>query len=515
MQHWTLDSLPAVECVNNCRGGYYDSIPQYRTGFPLGCSMNEKSTHTACTPANIGSMEMGKNYVNNHVDILVKLHQSSEFIGSRVVGVEAKPRSINHAKGLDCSNTVNPLEWTLVKDKPLTVTYSYSIVFEDSELKWASRWDSYLQHAGTTSIHWFSIMNSLIIVVFLSAFVGVVIFRTLNRDISRYNQHDQEEAQEEFGWKLVHGDIFRAPVNSLLLSVLVGTGSQLILGMFGVLTFACLGFLSPATRGGLMTSMVILFVCLGTPAGYISARFYKMMGGELWKNNVVLTATLIPGTVFLIFFFLNLILWYQGSSAAIPFGTMIAIDFLWFFICVPLTFLGSYFGFKAAPLEFPLRTNQIPRQIPEQPFHLTTLPSLVLSGGIPFGCIFIQLFFILNSIWGHQLYYVFGFLSLAFVILVVTIGEVCILLVYYALCAENYHWWWRAFFLGASSCIYFFLYSVMFFFRRMEMDGPANMVLFIGYTSIMTLLYGVLTGTVGFLSCFAFLFKIYSVIKVD
>ena len=39
--------------------------------------------------------------------------------------------------------------------------------------------------------------------------------------------------------------------------------------------FACLGFLSPANRGSLMTCVLVLYVCLGTPAGYVSARVYK------------------------------------------------------------------------------------------------------------------------------------------------------------------------------------------------------------------------------------------------
>ena len=38
---------------------------------------------------------------------------------------------------------------------------------------------------------------------------------------------------------------------------------------------ACLGFLSPANRGALMTCAVVLWVLLGTPAGYVSSRMYK------------------------------------------------------------------------------------------------------------------------------------------------------------------------------------------------------------------------------------------------
>lgn len=50
--------------------------------------------------------------------------------------------------------------------------------------------------------------------------------------------------------------------------------------------------------------------------------------------------------VFADFFVMNLILWGEGSSAAMPFGTLVAILALWFCISVPLTFLGAYFGFK-------------------------------------------------------------------------------------------------------------------------------------------------------------------------
>uniref|UniRef100_A0ACB8FJI9 Transmembrane 9 super member 2 n=1 Tax=Sphaerodactylus townsendi TaxID=933632 RepID=A0ACB8FJI9_9SAUR len=60
-----------------------------------------------------------------------------------------------------------------------------------------------------------------------------------------------------------------------------------------------------------------------------------------------------------------------------------------------------------------------------------------MGGILPFGCIFIQLFFIQNSIWSHQTYYMFGFLFLVFIILVITCSEATILLCYFHLCAEG------------------------------------------------------------------------------
>lgn len=64
---------------------------------------------------------------------------------------------------------------------------------------------------------------------------------------------------------------------------------------YNSIAFACLGFLSPANRGALMTCAMVLYVCLGTTAGYTAARIYKSFGGEKWKSNVLLTSMLSPG----------------------------------------------------------------------------------------------------------------------------------------------------------------------------------------------------------------------------
>uniref|UniRef100_A0A8C5A1S8 Transmembrane 9 superfamily member n=1 Tax=Gadus morhua TaxID=8049 RepID=A0A8C5A1S8_GADMO len=386
---------------------------------------------------------------------------------------------------------------------------------ENNAIKWASRWDYILVSMPHTNIQWFSIMNSLVIVLFLSGMVAMIMLRTLHKDIARYNQVDQEDAQEESGWKQVHGDVFRPPRKGMLLSVFLGQGTQIFIMTFITLFLACLGFLSPANRGALMTCAVVLWVLLGTPAGYVSARLYKTFGGEKWKTNVLLTALLCPGIIFADFFLMNLILWVEGSSAAIPFGTLVAILALWFGISVPLTFLGAYFGFKKPAIEQPVRTNQIPRQIPEQSFFTKPIPGIVMGGILPFGCIFIQLFFILNSIWSHQMYYMFGFLFLVFIILLITCSEATVLLCYFHLCAEDYHWWWRSFLTSGFTAVYLFIYAIHYFFSKLQIVGAASTILYFGYTTIMVLIFFLFTGTIGFFSSFWFVNKIYSVVKVD
>ncbi|XP_031555526.1 transmembrane 9 superfamily member 2-like [Actinia tenebrosa] len=511
--HWIIDNMPVTWCYE-----VTDEDRKYcSTGFPIGCYVTADGQARDACVTSTNFRDKDTHYVFNHVDIEITYHSGhgEEWNGARLLSAKLTPRSIKHDKPGDCGS--EKVLGIPPKVDKLSITYSYSVQYkEDNTLKWASRWDYILQSMPHTKIQWFSIMNSLVIVLFLSGMVAMIMLRTLHKDIARYNQVDTgEDAQEEFGWKLVHGDVFRAPRKGMLLSVLLGSGSQIFIMTFITLVFACLGFLSPANRGALMTCALVLFVCLGSPGGYVSARIYKMFGGERWKSNVILSSFLVPGVVFSIFFLLNLVLWVEGSSAAVPFTTLLALLALWFGISVPLTFLGAYLGFKKLPIEQPVRTNQIPRQIPDQSIYTRALPGIIMGGVLPFGCIFIQLFFILNSIWSHQIYYMFGFLFLVCLILVLTVSETAVLLCYFHLCAEDYHWWWRSFLTGGCTAVYFFLYSIHFFYSKLTISGTANTFLYFGYTLIMVWIFFLFTGTVGFFSCFFFIRKIYSIVKVD
>lgn len=166
-------------------------------------------------------------------------------------------------------------------------------------------------------------------------------------------------------------------------------------------------------------------------------------------------------------------------------------------------------------LEHPVRTNQIPRQIPDQSIYTQPIPGIIMGGVLPFGCIFIQLFFILNSLWSSQMYYMFGFLFLVFLILVITCSETTILLCYFHLCAEDYHWWWRSFLTSGFTAVYLFVYCCHYFATKLQIEDAASTFLYFGYTLIMVFLFFLLTGSIGFFACFWFIRKIYSVVKVD
>jgi transmembrane 9 superfamily protein 2/4 len=502
--HMLLDNLPAATVFKNMDTGDL----QYEDGFKIGFAMN------------------GDTFLHNHLHFVVEYHSVEDSDGGkmyRIVGFQVEPRNIamdslkfdQDKKTCTAPDIKEASVQKLVPKKANTIPFTFSVDWHASGLAWASRWDTYLKMSDV-EVHWFAICNSVAIVLFLSGILALILVRTLRRDIARYNRDDDlDDTLEETGWKLVHGDVFRPPQFPMILTAMLGSGIQIFCMVLIILVFAMFGMLSPASRGALMTAGIVLFMFMGLVSGYHSARMYRTMKGTHWKRAATVTAALYPGFVFGIGFFLNLFIWGKHSSGAVPFSTLIALLALWFGIALPLVFCGFYFGFRKQPYDHPVRTNQIPRQVPDQVWYLSPVFSSLIAGILPFGAFFVELFFILSAIWEDQFYYLFGFLFLVFVILIIACSEVAIVMTYFQLCGENYHWWWKSFFLAGSCAFYFLGYSFVYYWTKLEIEDFIPTLLYFGYTSMMVFGFWLLTGTIGFYATYFFIRKIYAAVKQD
>ncbi|XP_010244791.1 PREDICTED: transmembrane 9 superfamily member 11 [Nelumbo nucifera] len=526
-----LDNLPTIRYTKK------DGYLLRWTGYPVGIKVQDLY------------------YVFNHLKFKVLVHKYEETNVARVmgtgdavemiptiektgsgtpgymvVGFEVTPCSYQHdpeavkkakmyqkyPSPINCDPST--VAMTVKEGQP--IVFTYEVVFEESDIKWPSRWDAYLKMEGS-KVHWFSILNSLMVITFLAGIVLVILLRTVRRDLTRYEELDKEaqaQMNEELsGWKLVVGDVFRAPSNPALLCIMVGDGVQ-ILGMAVVtILFAALGFMSPASRGTLITGMLFFYMVLGIAAGYVAVRLWRTIGcGDYtgWVSVSWRVSCFFPGIAFLILTTLNFLLWGSHSTGAIPISLFVILILLWFCISVPLTLVGGYLGAKAPHIEYPVRTNQIPREIPSQKY-----PSWLLvlgAGTLPFGTLFIELFFIMSSIWMGRVYYVFGFLFIVLILLVVVCAEVSLVLTYMHLCVEDWKWWWKSFFASGSVAIYIFLYSINYLiFDLKSLSGPVSATLYLGYSLFMVLAIMLATGTVGFLSSFWFVHYLFSSVKLD
>jgi transmembrane 9 superfamily protein 3 len=375
--------------------------------------------------------------------------------------------------------------------------------------------DSFFKH----QIHWFSVFNSFMMVIFLVGLVAMILMRTLRRDYARY-AHDEEggdddDMPDESGWKQVHGDVFRAPRHLVVFSALIGTGYQLAILCFLLIIFSIVGTYY-VKRGTLVSVFVFFYALTSFVAGYAGGGFYARSGGKLWITNMLIIAGLFPGLILTLGFLLNFVAIAYGSLAAIPVGSMAVLLCIWLFISFPLTVVGTIIGknYDGRP-DNPCRVNPVPRHIPPREWYLHPLINILLGGILPFGSLFIELYFVFTAFWHYKYYYVYGFMLLVYMILIIVTVCVTIVSTYFLLNAEDYRWHWSAFLSASSTSFYVYLYSVYYFVAKTNMSGLFQTSFYFGYMLMFCIGLGILTGSVGYLGASFFVHRIYSQVKLD
>lgn len=425
-------------------------------------------------------------------------------------------------------------------DEPIEVSFSYSVEWYDEELTWKDRLTRYSDSRFVPSsfeIHWLSIINSFVLVLLLTAFLTIILLRVLKNDFSRYMELDDEALEEEevsstalfsgrtthlchsqSGWKLIHGDVFRFPPYSEIFCAAVGTGNQLMVLTLFHLTLALLNIISTTRRGSILAGVVVLYCLTSFVGGYTSVRLFRQMGGKNWVKCTLLQATMFPAPVVAVFMWVNSLAIAHGSTSALPLTTILTVSALYILVCFPLTVLGGITAKNYANADFnaPTRTTKVAREIPtEIPFYRGRAFQVLIAGFLPFSAIYIELHYIFASMWGHQIYTLFGILFLAFLLLVIVTSFITVALLYFQLAREDHQWWWTTYLNGGMTGVFIYLYSFYFYFHRSGMTGLLQGSFYFGYMTIVSLAFFLMLGAAGFQFSLVFVKYIYSRIKSD
>lgn len=451
----------------------------------------------------LGHLETVRRYIYPH------LHFSIGYNTDQVVSVNV---STNPQRKVDITEEFDGTE----------VAFSYSVEWlARLDLKWGSRMSRYHDSRflpGTFEIHWLSIINSFVLVLLLTAFLTIIMMRVLKNDFSRYMEVEEDEiGEEETGWKLINGDVFRFPPFANGLAALLGAGAHLLCVTLLLLICAISNCIVPTKRGAILTAMIILYACTAPIGGFVSARLYRQMGGNAWLSNALVTATVFPIPLALVFTWVNSVALAHGSSAALPIVALFIIIALYSLVALPLTLGGAILGRQlSSDFKAPCRTTRLPRDIPtDAPWFRTPAAQMFMAGFLPFSAIYIELHYIFASLWGHKIYTLFGILFLAFIMLIIVTAFITVSLGYFQLAREDYHWWWRSLFCGGSTGAFIYAYSFFYFFNRSSMKGMIQGSFYFGYMAIISYAFFLMLGAVGFHATFAFICHIYSVVKAD
>uniref|UniRef100_A0A915JCR7 Transmembrane 9 superfamily member n=1 Tax=Romanomermis culicivorax TaxID=13658 RepID=A0A915JCR7_ROMCU len=390
------------------------------------------------------------------------------------------------------------------------LSFSYEVKWIKSPIKFKDRFDKYLdpnffQHR----IHWFSIFNSFMMVIFLVGLVSMILMRTLRKDYARYMKEEdiddmERDLGDEYGWKQVHGDVFRPPAYPMLFSALVGTGYQVATVTFIVILLSIIGELY-TERGSLLSAAIFVYAATspkttdgnlqsnGTKISFCFGNVPSNNARKQWIKQMILSAFFCPmcvcGTAFLI----NFVAIYYHASRAIPFTIMLAVTCICFFVILPLTLVGTVLGRNlSGQSSYPCRINAIPRTIPEKKWFMEPLIIIMAGGILPFGSIFIEMYFVFTSFWAYKIYYVYGFMLLVTILLAIVTVCVTIVCSYFLLNAEDYRWRWTSFLAGASTSFYVYLYALYYFLFKTKMFGLFQTVFYFGYMALFSLALGIM-----------------------
>jgi len=115
------------------------------------------------------------------------------------------------------------------------------------------------------------------------------------------------------------------------------------------------------------------------------------------------------------------------------------------------------------------RTTKFPREVPPLPWYRDAPAQMVMAGFLPFSAIYIELYYIFASIWGHKVYTIYSILFIVFLILIVVTAFITVALTYFQLAVEDHRWWWRSFLCGGSTA--FFVLGYCFFYYHYRSAG--------------------------------------------
>jgi len=453
----------------------------------------------------IGKVEK-ESKIDQKYSLFTHLHFDIKFNKDRVIEISVRT---------DPSFTVE-----ITEDKEVEIEFVYSVKWAETDVPFKRRMDVYSKSSSLPQhleIHWFSIINSCVTVLLLTGFLATILMRVLKNDFIKYS-HDEETAdeQEETGWKYIHGDVFRYPPHKSLFSAVLGSGTQLLALAIFIFMLALVGVFYPYNRGALYTALVVIYALTSGIAGYTAASFYRQLEGTNWVRNLLLTGCLFCGPLFLTFCFLNTVAIAYNATAALPFGTILVILLIWTLVTSPLLVLGGIAGKNSrAEFQAPCRTTKYPREIPPLPWYRGTVPQMAMAGFLPFSAIYIELYYIFASLWGHKIYTIYSILFIVFIILIIVTAFITIALTYFQLAVEDHQWWWRSVLCGGSTGVFIFGYCVYYYFARSDMTGFMQTSFFFGYMTCICYGFFLMLGTVGFRASLLFVRHIYRSIKCE
>lgn len=452
----------------------------------------------------IGKVEGGSGSINEEGPkyfLFEHVRFDALYNGNRVIGIRAFSDP-NYA--VDISENVE-----------VDVQFTYSLFWNDTSVQFENRMEKYSKASLmpiNRKIHWFSLINSAVIIVLLMGLLTLLYMRDLRNDLRKFSSRDVEE-EKEVGWKYIYGDVFRYPSETSLFCAILGAGTQFFILICLLFSLVFLGVISPYSHGVLGTSLVMIYNLTSVVAGYTTASFHCQFAENGWERSVLLTGFLYMVPLLVTMSILNIVAVSYGVAAALPLSTIILVLLVYTFVNIPMVALGGVIGYRyRSEFKAPCATKRFPREVPPLAWYRKTGSQMFIGGLLPFSAVALELDNIYKSLWGYKIYTLSSILLIMFIILVILVAIMAVGLTYLQLSAEDHKWWWRSVLCGGSTAIFMYGYSVYFYWRS-NMSGFMQLSFFFGYNGCMCFAFFLMLGTISFRVSLIFVQYLYHSVK--
>ncbi|EEF38524.1 transporter, putative [Ricinus communis] len=297
------------------------------------------------------------------------------------------------------------------EDADLDVEFTYSVLWNATSASYGTRMVRYSRASLLPihqQIHWFSFVNSIVIILLLMGLLIGLFMRRLRNDLRK---------------------------------------------VCFLFVLAFIGVLYPYNRGALCNSFVFVYSLTSVVGGYTASSFHNKFAETGWKRGVLLTGILYLGPLFVILSILNIIAMSYGATAAIPFGTIVVILLIHIFLTAPLLAFGGVIGYHfRSEFQAPSTTKRFPREIPPLGWYRKTPCQIFLAGLLSCSAVVLELHHLYASLWGYKICTLPSILFVTFIILILLTAILSVGMTYIQLSAEDHQWWWR-YVLLQSSCM--------------------------------------------------------------
>ena len=174
------------------------------------------------------------------------------------------------------------------------------------------------------------------------------------------------------------------------------------------------------------------------------------------------------------------------------------------------------FGFFQKKILLPCKINPVPSLISSKtiPWYLKIRYAWIFTGFPPFFGIFVELFYIMDSLWKQNIYALNIYLLSSLIVLIIISSEIAILFTFFNLCKGDYRWWWKSLLVGSSPGLYLLLFSLLYSFK-MDFINKNSFIIYLCFMSLLTIIVIIICGAFGLFFTFIFIRIIYSKININ